>query len=110
MVLKIDLQGNLEWSKVWGKKYFAGGDGIALFDANFYVTGRGFHMLKKYIDVFVFKCDKDGGKTVEYTAFLENLLLHLRGFLFWPLKMGVFEKGEVKVAPVVKISSSMGSI
>ncbi|HEX08468.1 MAG TPA: hypothetical protein ENG38_01500 [Thermoplasmatales archaeon] len=110
VILKISIEGDIEWGKIWGKKYFAGAEDIALSDGDFYVTGRAFPLFKRYTDIFIFRCDKDGGKSVGFTDFLENIILHLRNILFWPFKMGVFEESKIKVVPIIKITPSVGTI
>jgi hypothetical protein len=70
IVLKFRLDGALEWSKVWGKIFFAGGEDIAFYQGNFYVVGNAFHFFKKYTDVFIIECNKDGGKFLRNSVFL----------------------------------------
>ena len=62
IVLKFDFDGTIAWSKIWGKKVFAHGEDIQFYSDNLYVGGRCIPSFKSYTDVFVFKCDKNGGK------------------------------------------------
>jgi len=79
IVLKFDFDGDLVWSKIWGKKVYAHGEDIQFYSDNLYVGGRHARPdFKSYNDVFVFKCNKNGGRVRSRFSGLDYLFRRVR--------------------------------
>jgi methionine-rich copper-binding protein CopC len=60
-VLKHDLNGNMLWNKTWGSEKREWAESIAIENSYLYLAGEKDKKDKDYIELFVLKCDLNGG-------------------------------------------------